>query len=211
MNRCPHDGCNREFHEAELTETVAGFFDTHRFDPEYSPEADDSPIVCIGSLTYGPTRPVSSELPTWTIITGGKPYGYGGNQSGWQSIGYMQDELKITFKTWIPAEWKLQPWQSHVFNTWSQSFYDEGYNWVGTFNDKPISSKVCNDEPIDVTVPIDAKKPAPYSYGWTNAMHALAKTSWDDYHSIPLPDIPESDYAALAGQVNEKLNYAGVK
>lgn len=50
--RCPH--CARDWHDAALTQRVAGMLAQHRFDPGYRVTDDDSGIVCVGSSSCGP-------------------------------------------------------------------------------------------------------------------------------------------------------------
>lgn len=59
----PHQcHCFRDRHEQPLTQKVSDMLSQHRFDPNYRAQEDDSPIICVGSETYGPNRgaPASS-------------------------------------------------------------------------------------------------------------------------------------------------------
>lgn len=64
-HECPH--CYRDRHDAPITQRVAGMLSRHFFDPNYDPEKDDSPIVCVGSSTYGPNRDAAPDDSKWTI------------------------------------------------------------------------------------------------------------------------------------------------
>lgn len=72
MPSCVH--CNRDLHEEPLTQKVAGFYDSHTFDAEYSEDTDDTQIVCIGSYTEGPL-PYRSYAKTSTTWSTGGPVG----------------------------------------------------------------------------------------------------------------------------------------
>lgn len=54
----PHQcHCLRDRHLEPLTQKVAVMLSQHSFDPNYDASQDDSPIICVGSETYGPNRP----------------------------------------------------------------------------------------------------------------------------------------------------------
>lgn len=54
-HQCPH--CLRPRHPGPLTRTVASMLGAHQFDPDYDPDKDDSPILCVGADYQGPVSP----------------------------------------------------------------------------------------------------------------------------------------------------------
>ncbi|AER47995.1 hypothetical protein SEA_YEET_143 [Mycobacterium phage Yeet] len=197
MESCWH--CNRDVHEAPLTERVAKMYDNHSFDLEYSADEDDSPIVCIGSYAEGPKR----APRTWGDIyaNGVKQEGVlllpGLNMEGWHPIGTIADGPAFTYG----KGFSLAPWQetltAGILSSWVA--YDEAY--------KPVECDLPEDIPEikfgpESWVPPMGYDPYPAQQYWS-ARQSLPDTSWQD---IPLPDMPKSDYKALSEELSEKLN-----
>lgn len=53
-HQCWH--CERDRHDGPLTEIVAAMWEQHKWDENYDPDLDYSPIVCLGSDAIGPAR-----------------------------------------------------------------------------------------------------------------------------------------------------------
>lgn len=112
--KCPN--CNRDWHPGPLTERVQKMLREHRFDPEYNPTTDDTPIVCVGAEYHGPNRPgnhwgTSSMVSgtTWTAHLGGKEPMWltsllNSTQEWLQQIASVSES--VTFKLWS-GDWGL--------------------------------------------------------------------------------------------------------
>lgn len=101
MNFCR---CGRDIHPSPLSETVAGFYAKHSFPEDYDPETDLSPIVCPGSFTEGPVRPLERKpgvtltflnntwqaINTLTMEPLKVEQWHEGN--GWKVVGTLADE-----------------------------------------------------------------------------------------------------------------------
>jgi hypothetical protein len=61
---CPH--CDRDWHGFPLTEQIADMHSSGLFDEDYKVAGDDSPVLCPGSIAYGPARPEAlRHRPHW--------------------------------------------------------------------------------------------------------------------------------------------------
>ncbi|AEJ94055.1 hypothetical protein THIBAULT_133 [Mycobacterium phage Thibault] len=204
MESCWH--CDRDVHEAPLTERVARMYDKHSFDLEYSADEDDSEIVCIGSYTEGPRRAPrtwGAGIEPWKLYI----YVNGAKQGGaiplsapgpnWYPMGTIADGPEFTYGKGFGFA-PFAPWQ-------------------GTLATKVLSSWVIHDEaykPIECNLPEDIPeiKFGPENWvakdyigagAWWAARQILPNAGWQD---IPLPDMPKSDYKALGEELSEKLN-----
>ncbi|ATN88957.1 hypothetical protein SEA_EJIMIX_142 [Mycobacterium phage Ejimix] len=208
MESCWH--CDRDVHEAPLTERVALMYDTHSFDLEYSADEDDSKIVCIGSYTEGPQRAsrawrTGSDITSWKVVyvngvkQGGAIPLSGAPGPNWYPIGAFVDDDGPSFMH--DKGFSLAPWQetltAGILSSWVA--YDEAY--------KPVECDLPEDIPEikfgpENWVPPMGYDPYPAQQYWS-ARQSLPDTSWQD---IPLPDMPKSDYKALGEELSEKLN-----
>ncbi|AGS82443.1 hypothetical protein PBI_REDNO2_144 [Mycobacterium phage Redno2] len=201
MESCWH--CDRDVHEAPLTERVALMYDRHSFDLEYSADEDDSEIVCIGSYTEGPRR---------------KPRTWGAGIEPWKLYIYVNGAKQGGA---IPLSAPGPNWYPMGAIDDGPSFtYDEGFDfapWQAAWTTKVLAPLIIHDEaykPIECDLPEDipeiefgpenwvAKDYIGAGARWA-ARQALPNTGWQD---IPLPDMPKSDYKALGEELSEKLN-----
>lgn len=207
MERCPH-GCGNEWHESELTNTVAGFFRDHRFDKDYDPETDDSGVACIGSLTHGPARPkhmhpytgefqpFSSLGPEWKVL-GTADYGPTLHAGG-QSPKWVGEFLHVATK-WMSdvmaIQWDFQPWQTTLLGEW--------------FADLQRKAP-CEQKPVDENLPKVDVKFGPENWintdqlGYAKQYIPLPKLA--EWRAIPLPTFKSKDLSVLADEINAKLN-----
>ncbi|AIY32502.1 hypothetical protein PBI_LUCKY2013_141 [Mycobacterium phage Lucky2013] len=193
MESCWH--CNRDVHEAPLTERVAKMYDRHSFDLEYSAEEDDSPIICLGSGAIGPARP-----RTWSNST-------------WQTVGYTMADLAVIqeasyvsgvylsqfvdgLKKFI-YEFKVQP-----VAQWHITAWDEAWNFLGTVSEEPKKCELPDDVPEIEFGPKNWVKSESYPVSYPMA---LPKTGW---HDIPLPELPKTDYKELGEKLSKKLTWS---
>ena len=203
MERCPH-GCGNEWHESELTNTVAGFFRHHRFDKDYDPEADDSGVACIGSLTQGPSRPVPSYYyppasPGWVNL--GTIQGESFKVNGGKSPNWLDDFTSVAVKWWmsdvISIQWDLTAGQGSLLN-----------DWFGELQWNPP----CKQEPVDGNLPkVDVKfgpenwiNTEPRQLGYAKQYIPLPKLA--EWRAIPLPTFKSKDLSTLADEINAKFN-----
>jgi len=201
MERCPH-GCGNEWHESELTNTVAGFFRHHRFDKDYDPEADDSGVACIGSLTQGPSRPVPSyyyppSSQEWVSLGSLKSVSIGFN--GGKSPAWVDEMFSATAKwMWdvISIQWDIPAWQVSLLNDWFCS----------------QRKAPCEQKPIDENLPkVDVKfgpenwiNTEPRQLGYAKQYIPLPKLA--EWRAIPLPTFKSKDLSTLADEINAKFN-----
>lgn len=204
---CYH--CGRDWHDAELTQTVAGMFERHAFNSAYDPDTDTSPIVCIGSDAYGPAKPCA------TVSYDPGAYGwdslYSNKYTGpsWQHMikpadksGYNIDELfkmlewpKIDVKAWFPDDVSL---------TW---------NTDDVLSDTTV---LCSgDEKLDIQLGQDQWKPWEYLDQLASPITMKAiEANWPDLiqeaDKPPQPESPGIDYDHLKALV-EKKPYTGGK
>lgn len=209
MESCWH--CNRDVHEAPLTERVALMYDRHSFDLEYSADEDDSEIVCIGSYTEGPRRkPRTWGAGTWGAIVYTAPwklhiYANGAKQGGaiplgapglnWYPVGaFIDDGPSFTYgKEFDSPPWQ-DAWTTKVLSSWI--IYNEAH--------KLIECDLPEDIPEIKFGPENwVAKDYIGAGAWWAARQSLPDTGWQD---IPPPDMPKSDYKALGEELSEKLN-----
>lgn len=103
-HQCPH--CLRPRHPGPLTRTVATMLGAHQFDPNYDPDKDDSPIVCIGADYQGPPLPHGRSESFLGTVQGAPWLNYtiAGAGEPW-TISDLQT-LKIKIKLWTGMEQK---------------------------------------------------------------------------------------------------------
>ncbi|QBI98770.1 hypothetical protein SEA_BOBBY_140 [Mycobacterium phage Bobby] len=195
MESCWH--CNRDVHEAPLTERVALMYDRHSFDLEYSADEDDSEIVCIGSYAEGPRRsaPTWTPLPGWTaVIQANDVIEINEFLGQWQSIGTIADGPEFTYgKGFGFAPWQAA-WTTKVPSSWI--IYDEAHELIECDLPEDIPEIKFGPENWVAKDYIGAG-------AWWAARQILPNAGWQD---IPLPDMPKSDYKALGEELSEKLN-----
>lgn len=88
--------CERDRHDGPLTQYVAHMWEGHQWEDGYDPEADNTPIVCLGSDAIGPARDICSS---------GKWIASGDEQAAMvdQMQSAIAEDLKtIQATTWVP-------------------------------------------------------------------------------------------------------------
>ncbi len=109
-HQCPL--CRKDRHDQPLRQRVLEMLSSHRFDPNYDAGKDDSPIMCVGSDTYGPNRAPAAreiELDPWT----GKAYPPYGTM--WEKVSANYEFVKEIL-AW--PKWEIPDMPSIEINTW---------------------------------------------------------------------------------------------
>lgn len=189
---CPH--CERDWHPGPLTRIVIDMLESHRFIPDYNPDTDNSPILCVGAEYHGPNRPRLSVGATWSFIAGGKAPG---SQPNWlnevisTTQKYLNEMVTVTWPTWTFTT---------THSMWVSGFHDAGSWW------KPPKPKPCElpEElptiefgPQNWTPPADpVALPQPVKH--------LVWSYWDDLtqQDIPTPERPGYDFSEYANEIS---------
>ncbi|QGJ93784.1 hypothetical protein SEA_HANNACONDA_143 [Mycobacterium phage Hannaconda] len=210
MESCWH--CNRDVHEAPLTERVAKMYDRHSFDLEYSAEEDDSPIICLGSGAIGPARPRTWGNSTWKAV------GYTmADLAAIQEVSYVSGAYLSQFASSLEkfaaaiGEWSVKSQghsttytlKAHSAAPWHVTAWDEAWNFLGTVSEEPKKCELPDDIPEIEFGPKNWVKPESYPVPYPMA---LPTTGWKE--EIPLPELPKTDYKKLGEKLSKKLTWS---
>lgn len=179
--RCPH--CRRDWHPGPLTDNVRKMLANHRFDLNYDPTLDDSPIVCVGAEYHGPNRPNTIDSwgvssPTWTVVVGGKEPSYVK-----MALDHVTEMKKSLTEMLVWPKWEP---------TWT--FYDEAWSMIAT--SKPQPCDLPDELPQVEFGPqnwIPPQEPVNPPATLSKAVWAY----WNDFNKqeIPVPDSPGLDFS----------------
>ena len=235
MIKCPN--CSRDEHEAPLTQKVAAMYSSHRFDADYDPEADDSPIMCPGSFVCGPARPSPnvSRGTTWSTVWSSSVVTINGESalydpatetwtykvSSKDGYHYLLDNMPYWPKVTAYSKY-YQPIGLQAPKTWGKGFgwlLDESLSmdwkpWGFTDVEKwaadtlkGCAKDIPEDAPEITFGPVNWLKKVDASSGEMYTASQVLPTTWQPF---PVPE-SKSDYKKLADEVNGKYQYAGVK
>lgn len=203
-HQCPH--CKRDRHAEPLTRQVAQMYDNHEFRSDYSPETDDSPIVCVGADYCGPNRPAARTFNTnygWvdlgcleagTVVQWKDPapdYSYSYSYSvGAKSPNWLKQMLSTTAEWMKELSLEWQPWQQYTFS-----------EWFATVPPKPLEP--CDAPDISVTFGAQWKP-------WERAASTIHEREqaitgvphiFAHRHDFPVPERPGYDFSQYAEDV----------
>ncbi|AEJ92199.1 hypothetical protein OPTIMUS_143 [Mycobacterium phage Optimus] len=193
MESCWH--CNRDVHEAPLTERVAKMYDRHSFDLEYSAKEDDSPIICLGSGAIGPARPRTWSNSTWKTV------GYTmADLAAIQGASYVSGAYLSQFASSLEkfaaaiGEWSVKTQGSSIIYEWKL---------LGATPEEPKKCELSDDIPEIEFSPKNWVKPESYPVPYPMA---LPIAGWEE--EIPLPELPKTDYKELGEKLSKKLTWS---
>ena len=183
--------CNRDIHEAPLSEKVAKFWATHTFPESYDPELDDSPIVCPGSYTEGPL-PAQHKIAVEPWISGWMP-----QQSEYGAVPYKYTTNGQSV-VYFAYPKQPQPWV-----IWTESPAKKAYKAISKMA-ATLENLTC--EKSDVVIEFGPKSwPVEPTPKWTiwQPWHVDVPPIYSDCwrESIQLPDLPV-DYSKVAENIN---------
>lgn len=189
--RCPH--CNRDWHTEPLRQAVARMWDSHKFDLEYDPDADESPVECVGSDVYGPPRQKLSRTGTYIYSSGGMSWAIENAYTA--AVAYTTDMLA----TVAGFSWPKLEWPTYSYSEW--------------FAGEP--EPPC--EPVEGDLGIEFGPehwPVEHAEPTTKAL-ALIEKAWDTVQQltaeIPVPESPGMDFTAQVEKINNQYAYPTMK
>ncbi|AEK08208.1 hypothetical protein SEA_ERICMILLARD_144 [Mycobacterium phage EricMillard] len=208
MESCWH--CNRDVHEAPLTERVAKMYDRHSFDLEYSAKEDDSPIICLGSGAIGPARPRTWSNSTWKTVGYAMADLAAIQGASYVSGAYLSQFASSPEKIGV-AEWSVKTQGSSIIYEftvqpvvqWHVSVWDEAWKLLGATPEEPKKCELPDDVPEIEFGPKNWVKPESYPVPYPMA---LPTAGWEE--EIPLPELPKTDYKELGEKLSKKLTWS---
>jgi len=199
-HQCPH-GCKRDRHPDPLTEQVARMYDQHAFREDYSPESDDSPIVCVGADYHGPNRAIQEPV----------------RQSGYIYIGQSSP-------SWLTMMIKSAEEFTKAYIEWPKFEYTTTFQWPKPYwhswIDEPYGSKTLKPLPaceLDLVVTFDDawkpwEKAHPTKYEAAAARELvghITNAAIRAEREFPVPERPGYDFSKYAEET--KPYYLGDK
>lgn len=183
--RCPH--CDRDWHTQRLTQRMWAMYQDGRFDANYFTGEDTSTVLCEGSESIGPLRPLD-----WR-----PPYASGGSVSSAWTLASL---TALKHQAWTTSTYTItiKPNLGGFSTKWE--LFDESWNSLFK-SPEPECPELDADLP-DVKVefgpehwPLEHVTPPP-------AVEASVAQRWHQFNriDIPTPTPRKADWTSLVNQ-----------